>query len=100
MKLVNHSWVVAMDNEQVLLTDGGPDYGDQLLMMSYRSELGGIVSGPVTIGTLIRSGKIKVKSVKLVCDNEVAIKACKRKCRQSVFPITEGDHDLISTIHY
>jgi hypothetical protein len=35
-----------------------------------------------------------------VCDNEVAIKACKRTHTQSVFHRTEGDHDLISTINY
>jgi hypothetical protein len=62
-----HSWVVATDNEKVLLKGGVPDDGDQLLMTSYRSELGGISSGLSVIGTLVRSGKIKVKSVKLVC---------------------------------
>jgi hypothetical protein len=41
-----------------------------------------------------------VEPVKLVCDNEAAIKACKRKRTQSVFYRTEGDHDFISTIHY
>jgi hypothetical protein len=41
-----------------------------------------------------------VKSVKLACDNEAAIKACKRKRTQSVFHRKEGDQDLISTIHY
>jgi hypothetical protein len=49
---------------------------------------------------LVRSGKIKVKSVKLVCNNEAAVKACKRKRTQSVFHRTEGDHNLVSTIHY
>jgi ribonuclease HI len=77
-----------------------PAGGDQLLMMSYRSELGGIASRLAGIDTLVRSGKIKVKPVKLVCDNEAAIKACKRKRTQSVFHRTEGNHDLISTIHY
>jgi hypothetical protein len=95
-----HSWIVGTDNEQVLLMGGGPDDGDQLLMPSYRYGLGGIASGLAVIGTLIRSVKIKVKSVKLVCENEAAIKACKRKRTQSVFHRTEGDHDLISTIHY
>jgi hypothetical protein len=69
-------------------------------MMSYISELGGIASGLAVIGTLVRSGKIKVKSVILVCDNEEAAKACKRKRTRSVFHRTEGDQDLISTIHY
>jgi hypothetical protein len=94
------SWVVAMDNKQVLLMGGGPDDGDQLLMTSYRSKLGVIASGLAVIGTLVRSGKIKVKSFKLVCDKEAAIKACTRKRTQSVFPRPEGDHDLISMIHY
>jgi hypothetical protein len=63
-----HSWVVTMDKEQVLLMGGGTDDGDQLMMTSYMSELGGIVSGLAVIGTLVRSGKIKVKTVKFVCD--------------------------------
>jgi ribonuclease HI len=79
---------------------GGADDGDQLLMTSYRSELGGIAMGLAVIGTLLRSGKTKVKSVKFVCDNEAVIKACKRKRTQSEFHRIEGDHDLISTIHY
>jgi hypothetical protein len=95
-----HSWVVATDNEKVLLKGGGPDDRDQLLMMSYRSTLGGIASGLAVLGTLVRSGKIKVKSVKLVCDNEAAVKVCMRKRTQSVFHRTEGDHDLVTTIQY
>jgi hypothetical protein len=95
-----HRWVVATDKEQVLLTGGDPDDRDQLLMTSYRSEFLGIASGIAVIGALVRSGKIKVKSVKFVCDNEAGIKACKKKRTQSVFHRTEGDHDLISTIHY
>jgi hypothetical protein len=46
-----HRLVVTTDKEQVLLTGGGPDDGDQLLMTSYRSELGGIASGLAVIGT-------------------------------------------------
>jgi hypothetical protein len=38
--------------------------------------------------------------VKLVCDNEAAVKVCTRKRTQSVFHRTEGDHDLVSTIQY
>jgi hypothetical protein len=95
-----HSWVVTTDNEKVLLKGGGPDDGDQLIMTSYRSKVGGIASGLAVIGTLARSGKIKVKSVKLVCGNEAAIKVCTRKTTQSFFHITEGDHDLVSTNQY
>jgi hypothetical protein len=95
-----HRWAVAMDNDQVLLTGGGAADGGQLLMNSYRSEHGGIASGIAVIGTSLRYGKIKLKSVKLVCDNEAVIKSCKRKRIQSLFHRTEGDHDLIYTIHY
>jgi hypothetical protein len=49
---------------------------------------------------LVRFGKIKVKSVRLVCDNEAAVKVCMRQRTQSVFHRTEGDLDLVSTIHY
>jgi ribonuclease HI len=95
-----HSWVAETKNEQVILSGGGPYDGYQLIMISYRSELRGIATGLAVIGTLATSGKIKVRSIKLGCDNEVAIKASKIKRTHSVFHITEGDHDMISTIHY
>jgi ribonuclease HI len=84
----------------VILKGGGQDEIDQLLMTSYRSELGGIASGLAVSGTVVRSGKIKVKSVTLVCDNEATVKVCTRKRTQSVFHRTEGDHDIVSTIQY
>jgi hypothetical protein len=49
----------------MMLSGGGLDDGEQLLMTSYRSELGDIASGLTVIGILARSGKIKVRSVKL-----------------------------------
>jgi hypothetical protein len=88
-----------MDKEQALLMGGVPADGDRLMMTSYRYELGGIASGIAVIGTLVRSGKIKVKTVKFVCDNEAAIKGNRRKRNQSVFHRTEGDHYLIPKIH-
>jgi hypothetical protein len=36
-----HSWIVATEEEDILLQGGGPDDGDLFLMRSYRSELGG-----------------------------------------------------------
>jgi hypothetical protein len=35
-----HSWIVATEDEDILLQGGGPDDGDIFLMQSYRSELG------------------------------------------------------------
>jgi hypothetical protein len=52
-----HSRVGSTNHEQVLLSGGGPDDGDP----SHRSELRGAVSGIAVIGTLVRSGKTKVK---------------------------------------
>jgi hypothetical protein len=40
-----HSWLVATTTEDILLAGGGPDDGPQNLMISYRSELGGIAAG-------------------------------------------------------
>jgi hypothetical protein len=36
-----HSWIVATEEEYILLQGGGPDDGDLFLMQLYRSELGG-----------------------------------------------------------
>jgi hypothetical protein len=51
-----HSWVVASENEHILVSGGG----DQLLTPSYRSELGGIANRLAVIGRMARSGKVKV----------------------------------------
>jgi hypothetical protein len=40
-----HIWVVATEDEDILLQGGGPDDGDLFLIQLYRSELGGD-SGP------------------------------------------------------
>jgi hypothetical protein len=74
----------------MLVYGGGPDDGDHILTTSYHSELGSIAAGLAVIGALARSGKAKVKSVKLVCDNEAAIKACKRT-RHRASPTEQKD---------
>jgi hypothetical protein len=56
----DHSWVVATDNEHVLVSGGGPDDGDQILKTSYRSKLGVMVSGLTLVCILAISGNIKV----------------------------------------
>jgi hypothetical protein len=68
-----HSWVVSSENEHILVFGGGPDGGDQSLMTSYCSELRDIAIGLAVIGALARSGKVKVRSFKLVHDNEASI---------------------------
>jgi hypothetical protein len=87
-----HSWVVSTNNGHVLLSSGGPYDGEQLLMTSYISELGGTVIGLAVIDTPVRSGKIKVESVKFVCDNEAVIKACKRKAHKVFSTEHREDH--------
>jgi hypothetical protein len=47
-----HNWVIATSDDEMLLTGGGPDDGDPLLMTTYRSELGGLAAGLVVLGTL------------------------------------------------
>jgi hypothetical protein len=92
---------VVSENEHILVTGGDRDDGDQLLMNLYHSERGGISSVLAVIGALARSGKVTVRSVKLACDNEAAIKVCKRtRKHHSVFHRKEGDHNLSSTIRY
>jgi hypothetical protein len=47
-----HSWVLTTMDEKLILSGGGPDDGDPLLMTSYRSELGGLASALAVLGTL------------------------------------------------
>jgi hypothetical protein len=69
----------------VILSGGGPDDGDLLLMMSYRSELGGLAAALAVMGMLERSGRLNIRSVKCVSDNQSAVRACKRKPTESIF---------------
>jgi hypothetical protein len=95
-----HSWIVATEEEDILLQGGGPDDGDLFLMQSYRSELGGVAAGLAVIGTLSRSGLINVASTTFLCDNASAILSANRPLTDSIFHRIEGDHDLVSTIKY
>jgi hypothetical protein len=45
-----HRWVLATKDETILLRGGGLDDGIHLLMTSYRSELGGLVTGLAVLG--------------------------------------------------
>jgi hypothetical protein len=69
-------------------------------MTSYRSELGGILSGHAVLGTLLRSGLVNARRINFICDNSAPILASKRELTQSIFHRTEGDHDLIATMKY
>jgi hypothetical protein len=69
-----HSWLVSTKDEHTLLHGGGPDDGAPLYMTSYRCELGGICAGLAVIGFLEWSGRINIRTVRLVCDNEVVVK--------------------------
>jgi hypothetical protein len=82
----------------VILSGGGPDDGDPLIMTSYRSELGGLASALEVLGMLERSGRLNIRSVQCVSGNQSAIRACKRKPTEIIFHRTESDYDLLVTI--
>jgi hypothetical protein len=69
-------------------------------MASYQSDLGWIAAGLRVLGTLERSGMIRIRGVTLICDNSAALLASKRNLTSSVFHHTESDFDLIATIKY
>jgi hypothetical protein len=94
-----HSWEISTSDEDIMLTGGESDDGDPLIMISYRSELGGLAAGSAVIGTLTRSGLINIRSVKYVCNNKSAIIASKQQTSDSIFHKTETYYDVISTIH-
>jgi hypothetical protein len=93
-----HSWSVATEEEDILLQGGRPDDGNLFVMKSYRSELGGVAAGRTVLGTLSRSGLIKIASTTFLCDNASAILSANRTLTDSIFHRIEGDHDLVSTI--
>jgi hypothetical protein len=93
-----HSWVIMTTDEKVILSGGGPDDGEPLLMTSCMSELGGLTSALAALGMLERSGCLNIRSVKCVSDNQSAVRACKRKSTESIFHRTESDYDLLATI--
>jgi hypothetical protein len=95
-----HNWIVATEDEDILLQGGGPDDGDLFLIQSYRSELGGVAAGLAGLGTLSRSGLVNIASTTFLCDNASYILSANRPLTDSIFHRIEGDHDLVSTIKY
>jgi hypothetical protein len=95
-----HSWILALDNEEIITSGGGPDDGTSAYMTSYRSELGGIISGLAVIGMLHRSGLVCLHHIKFVCDNSAVIIASKITVTQSIFHRLESDYDMISTMKF
>jgi hypothetical protein len=95
-----HSWIVATEDEDILLQGGGPDDGNLFLMQSYRSELGGVAAGLAVLGTLSMPGLIKIASTTFLCDNASVIFLANSPLTDSIFHWTRGDHDLVSTIKY
>jgi hypothetical protein len=47
-----HGWVLTTKDEKVFLRGGGPDDGIQSLVMSYQSELAGLVACLAVLGVL------------------------------------------------
>jgi hypothetical protein len=93
-----HNWIVATEDEDILLQGGGPDDGELFIMQSYQSELGGVAAGLAVLGTLSRSGLINIASTTLLCDNKSAVLSTNRPLTESIFHRIEEDHDLVSTI--
>jgi hypothetical protein len=80
-----HRWIVATEDEDILLQGDGPDDGDLFLMQSYRSELGGVAAGLAVLGTLSRSGLINITSTTFLCENESAVLSTNRPLTDSIF---------------
>jgi hypothetical protein len=80
-----HSWIVATEDEDILLQGGGPDDGDLFLIQSYRSELGGVAAKLAVLETLSRSGLINIASTTFLCDNESTVLSTNRPFTDSIF---------------
>jgi hypothetical protein len=93
-----HGWVLVAKDETILLSGGGPDEGIQSLMISYRSDLGGLVAGLAVLGTLFQAGTMNIQSVRFICDNESAVTTARRPESKSIFHNTKCDWELIVTI--
>jgi hypothetical protein len=91
-----HGWIIATRDEHILLCGGGDD-GQADLMSSYHSELDGISAGLATLGTLYRSGRLNIRSVWFICNNESAILTAKMPITNSIYFNTKDNWDLIAT---
>jgi hypothetical protein len=74
-----HRCILATATEDILIAAGVPEDGPGKYMISYRSELGGIISGLAVLGTLLRPDLINARRIKFICDNSAAIMASKRE---------------------
>jgi hypothetical protein len=85
-----HIWIVATEEEDILLQGGGPDDGDLFLMQSYQSELGRVATGIAVFGTISRSGIINIAYS--------AILSANRPLPYIIFHRIKRGQDLVRTI--
>jgi hypothetical protein len=95
-----HSYILAIDNEEIITSGGGPGDGASAYMTSYRSELGGIIAGLAAISLLHRSGLVCIRHIKFMCNNSASIIAARRTVTQSIFHRLESDYDMIFTMKF
>jgi hypothetical protein len=96
-----HIWILALNNEEIITSGNGPgDGASAYMIISYRSDLGGIMAGLAAIGMLHRSGLICLRHIKFVCDKSASIIAAKRTVIQSIFHRLESDYNMISTMKF
>jgi hypothetical protein len=93
-----HGWVLVAKDETILLGGGGLDKGIQSLMISYRSDISGLVAGLAFLGTLFQAGTMSKRSDRFICDNESAVTATRRPESKNIFHNTKCDWELIVTI--
>jgi hypothetical protein len=98
--VVYHSWILALDNKEIIISGGGPDDGASTYMTWYISQLGGILAGLAAISMLHRSGLACICHIKFVWDNNAAIIAAKKTVTQSIFHRLKSDYDMISTMKF
>jgi hypothetical protein len=91
-------WVVATEDEDILLQGDTPDDGDLFILQWYMSDQGGVESGLAVLGTLSRSNLINIASATFLCDNESEVLYTNRPLTDSIFHRIEGDHNLFITI--
>jgi hypothetical protein len=91
----SHSWLFSNNTKQLLASGAGPTDGHPILMSSYRTELGGILTALYIIHRICDYYHTLSGKVTLFCDNKGAVSSSFKQAIPGISPFLSSDYDLI-----
>ncbi len=90
-----HGWVLASNEQELLLQGAGPDDGHPMLINSYRSELGGLITVLYIIYRICSHYQVASGKMKYYCNNKGVFATVFSPTVPGLTPYLQADAELV-----